>query len=444
MFLNSYQSGPFLEILNPSEKSPIWSTSKPQPKKFDKDSKSYVIFLESPNSKLQIPSTDKPLALTQSHLLLQIFIHPGQPFTLELSVSDSQGTKRRVVFSSAIKEVALHPSHVRAPNCSFPRSTWTNLCIDLQQWTSFSFSSNFRTLDSITVSSFCKIRKILTVKNSIQEESLDCIGKNLEFPAGVQFVNTVVAPDPGNFKRIEEAGSKTSKKIGKRPPITTAPLEKVKRLNLLSGVIQQKQGKTANTFYVKKDENKVLEVPNATGRNDKNAKQDSSAGRRFSVGGNSELHVDEPYSPIPLEINLQESPQVHLQEMRLNDFQYLNNVKGTLETSSNSIEEEIVIESCELDENGGNNENEELSNKHNFFPQNKVEEVIDKPTFFANGLNLATQYRPFTPPFIGITRAKVANTEEIPEEVPEIQESIINFQYEPIVSTNLKAYNTNT
>lgn len=431
MFLNSYQSGPFVEILNPSEKSPIWSISKPQIKKFDKDCKSYAIFLETTNCKLQIPSTDKPLALTQSYLLLQIYIHPGHPFSLELGVSDSQCTKRRLLFSSASKEMIIHPLHVRASNFSFPRSTWTNLCIDLQQWTSICFSSNFRTLDSITVSSFCKIRKILTLKNSIQDESLDCIGKNLEFPLGVQFVSKVITPDPSSFKPAEEIGSIRSKKIVKRPPITTAPMEKIKRLNLMSGVIQQKQGKTANTFYVKKDENKVLEIPNVTERKDKNSKPDSSAGRRFSVGGNSELRIDEADSPIPLEINLQESPQVHPQEMRLNDFQYMNNCKDTDEALNNSIEEEIVIESCEMDQNGGNDENEELSNKHNFFPENKVDEVIHKPTFFVNGLKLATQYRPFTPPFVGINRVKEPNNEEIPEEVVEIQESVINFQYEP-------------
>lgn len=424
MFLNAYQSGPFVEVMSSSDKNPIWSTNKPVNRKFDKESKGYTVLLESINSKLQIPSTEKPLVLTQGYLLLQIFVLPAQPFTLELSLTDSQCTKRRLVFSSASKEITIHPLHARVPNCSFPRSTWTNLCIDLHNWTLACFMTNFRSLDSITVSSYCKLRKIFTLKNDPNEESLESICRNLEFPCGVQFLSKTISPDPTISKVAQDEEGKNSKKAVKRPPITTAPIENVKRLTLTSGIMQKKQGKTANTFYTQKTiENKPVDLPIVTERINQNLKQDSLAVRRFSVGGNYELDlIEKPESPIPFEINVQDSPKGVDQESRLNDFQYLTNYRNSVETMTNSIEEEIVIESCLME---GYEEERPESVKHNFFPQTKVEVCCDKPSFFTSKVSLATKLRPFTPPFVGLDGMKSPNHEEILEEVPEIFHELV-------------------
>ena len=371
MFLNAYQSGPCVEVMSSGDKNPIWSTNKPVNKKFDKDSKGYVVLLESTNSKLQIPSTEKPLVLTQGYLVLQIFVLLAQPFTLELSLTDSQCMKRRLVFSSACRELTVHPLHARVPNGSFPRSVWTNLCIDLQNWTFGCFTTNFRALDSITVSCFCKLRKVFTLKNDLGQDYVEGVCKNLEFPFGVQFINKTISPEPGLFKgrqaddEEEEEECKKGKKTVKRPPITTAPIEKVKRLTLGSGVMVKKQGKTANTFFIQKAvENKPVELPVVTERLGQKEKQDPLAARRFSVGGNFELgQVEKPESPIPFEITVQDSPKGIDQESRLNDFQYLTNYRNSVETMTNSIEEEIEIESCLMEEEEEEEEEEEASSE---------------------------------------------------------------------------------
>ena len=47
---------------------------------------------------------------------MQIFIPPGRPFTLETVISTSNGTKRRIIFSPASKDVIINQLHVRVPN----------------------------------------------------------------------------------------------------------------------------------------------------------------------------------------------------------------------------------------------------------------------------------------------------------------------------------------
>ena len=169
MFQNAFQSGPSVEVLSSCDKHQHWSINKPNWKLYEKSVKGYVILIDSHTTKLILPSSDKQtLSLVQPYLVLQIYIMPTQPFTLELSITDISSSKRRLVFSSAAKDLTIHPMHAHIPNLAFLRGTWANISIDLVHCIHACFGhTTFRSLDSITISSFCRLRKVFTMRSPL-------------------------------------------------------------------------------------------------------------------------------------------------------------------------------------------------------------------------------------------------------------------------------------
>jgi hypothetical protein len=108
---------------------------------------------------------DGPLALQQPYLVLQLLLAPGAPFALHLAIVDSCGARRRIQLSTATREVVSHPLHARVPLTVVRRGTWLNLCIDLRSVVSGCFpGQGFRSLDAITVTPVCKLRRIFTLR----------------------------------------------------------------------------------------------------------------------------------------------------------------------------------------------------------------------------------------------------------------------------------------
>ena len=193
----SYQSGPAVEVLNAKDKSPsLRFSSKVRAQVFEKAVKGFILSLESPGLKMTLPADDRhSLNLIQPYLVLQVWIDQGQSFSLELAITDSTNTKRRLMLSSASREMALTPLHARIPNKAMLRGVWMNLSIDLVSFTGRCFHGvTFRSLDAITVTSFCKLRRIFTMRSALWEDqgervqgvTYEPVPKAYDFPPGVE------------------------------------------------------------------------------------------------------------------------------------------------------------------------------------------------------------------------------------------------------------------
>ncbi|XP_031326514.1 protein CFAP20DC isoform X4 [Camelus dromedarius] len=178
MFKNEYQGGAFVEIFsaqgkNPGAKWKILGSPSVIWKEFDKEVKSFVFILEgsSQTNKIQLPKENKQiLGLIQRFLVLQIYIPVGQDFSTELLITDLRNIKRRLYLSTVHKELSSTPLHAKIPLFMIKRKIWCNLCIDLVAFTSEIFKGAvFQSLDGITVSANCKLRKIFTLKSKPQD-----------------------------------------------------------------------------------------------------------------------------------------------------------------------------------------------------------------------------------------------------------------------------------
>ncbi|XP_010571647.1 PREDICTED: uncharacterized protein C3orf67 homolog [Haliaeetus leucocephalus] len=178
MFKNQYQGGPFVEIFsaqgkNPGAKWKIFGNPSAIWKEYDKEVKGFVFVLEGSSqiNKMQLPKeTRQTLGLIQQFLTLQIFVPLGQDFSTELLITDLGNIKRRLYLSTVHKELSITPLHAKIPLFTIKRKIWCNMCIDLVAFTSEIFrGAVFQSLDGITISANCKLRKIFTLKSKPQD-----------------------------------------------------------------------------------------------------------------------------------------------------------------------------------------------------------------------------------------------------------------------------------
>ncbi|KAF1405896.1 hypothetical protein FQV24_0012891, partial [Spheniscus mendiculus] len=170
--------GPFVEIFSAQGKNPgaKWKISgNPSAiwKEYDKEVKGFVFVLEGSSqiNKMQLPKeTRQTLGLIQQFLTLQIFVPLGQDFSTELLITDLGNTKRRLYLSTVHKELSVTPLHAKIPLFTIKRKIWCNMCIDLVAFTSEIFrGAVFQSLDGISISANCKLRKIFTLKSKPQD-----------------------------------------------------------------------------------------------------------------------------------------------------------------------------------------------------------------------------------------------------------------------------------
>ncbi|KFQ00362.1 Uncharacterized protein C3orf67, partial [Haliaeetus albicilla] len=172
------QGGPFVEIFsaqgkNPGAKWKIFGNPSAIWKEYDKEVKGFVFVLEGSSqiNKMQLPKeTRQTLGLIQQFLTLQIFVPLGQDFSTELLITDLGNIKRRLYLSTVHKELSITPLHAKIPLFTIKRKIWCNMCIDLVAFTSEIFrGAVFQSLDGITISANCKLRKIFTLKSKPQD-----------------------------------------------------------------------------------------------------------------------------------------------------------------------------------------------------------------------------------------------------------------------------------
>ncbi|KFP10694.1 Uncharacterized protein C3orf67, partial [Egretta garzetta] len=170
--------GPFVEIFsaqgkNPGAKWKIFGNPSAIWKEYDKEVKGFVFVLEGSSqiNKMQLPKeTRQTLGLIQRFLTLQIFVPLGRDFSTELLITDLGNIKRRLYLSTVHKELYVTPLHAKIPLFTIKRKIWCNMCIDLVAFTSEIFrGAVFQSLDGISISANCKLRKIFTLKSKPQD-----------------------------------------------------------------------------------------------------------------------------------------------------------------------------------------------------------------------------------------------------------------------------------
>ncbi|XP_064288958.1 protein CFAP20DC isoform X2 [Passer domesticus] len=173
MFRNHYQGGRFVEIFSAQGKNPganwkIFGNPSAISKEYDKELKGFVFVLEGNSliNKMKLPrETKQTLGLVQQFLTLQIFVPLGKDFSTELLITDFDNIKRRLYLSTVHKELSVTPLHAKIPLFMIKRKIWCNMCIDLVTFTYKIFrGALFQSLDGITISANCKLRKVFTLK----------------------------------------------------------------------------------------------------------------------------------------------------------------------------------------------------------------------------------------------------------------------------------------
>lgn len=265
-------------------------------------------------------------------------------------------------------------------------------------------------------------------------EGFESIPKNLDFPGGVTFVNQLITPDV-IFPATEAKEVKmTPKKNEARPPLTTAPVEKLKRTGLRTSSVNKKQGNTTTTFFKQKKngaaspkntEKNVIQLIGPKPISPKEARTGTAASNRYSRQIEEEKVVkEEDLGENPLESgeDYENEP-----EMKPNDFLHLTNYRNSEDIMSDSIEEVIEIDNVPQ-ENIDYQPDIYVQPDHHYFPQEESVETGPKPTFFSNGLDQATQYRPFTPPFAGLNSMKNVAVKE-----NEYEDDAVELVYDPVL-----------
>lgn len=208
MFSQTYQKGSYIEIMSSTEKQSAWSIPSHKWKKFDNKLKTYIISLESSTSQL---SYGPSLRLSHPYLLLQLYLFPTKFFTIDIAIADISNTKRRLFFTYSAKEIVKNPLYARLPNHHFPKGKWCNLTLDLQDLTNFCFSgSSFKSIDSISIHSFCKLRRVLTMKTFSEDPP-----KQFSFPIGLSYENKLITAET---PKIHRKGVYKAHKLGGTAP----------------------------------------------------------------------------------------------------------------------------------------------------------------------------------------------------------------------------------
>ncbi len=169
--------------------------------------KSYIYSLQSQNARATLPSDEsRLLALHQRFLVLHIFVPVGFSWAVELVMSDLSGIKRRVNITTTQGKQEVKYFSFRYPIEHLQRGIWLFLAIDVFSFMNVFKGQTFRSLDQLTISSSCKLRRIFTMKEFVEYE----IPKNYWLAQGI----------PQEFQLIELGQEDRNLEFSKNPSVS--------------------------------------------------------------------------------------------------------------------------------------------------------------------------------------------------------------------------------
>ncbi|KAK9806821.1 hypothetical protein WJX72_003835 [[Myrmecia] bisecta] len=240
LFSHDYQAGPAFEVFSPQGSNPLanWQLSHPKSVKkvYDKSVKGYVYSCPGRSGcKMQLPKDEhKSMALLQPFLVLQLYLTPGQPLSIELSVVDQEGTHRRLYLSTAFTEIKITPLHCQIPLTLVQRGAWVNLAVHVADLVAAAFKGvAFQAVNLLILSAVFKVRRIFTLKDQPPDPSASGLGAarsvplpmQFDFPAGIATTTQVL--DFARVHAFAAAASQAARSAAHRSGIRT-PLGKMR------------------------------------------------------------------------------------------------------------------------------------------------------------------------------------------------------------------------
>ena len=175
MYYNKFQTGGSLELYNPTNKELLenWNFTGKCKKIYDKSIKSYMHLLDNGGiSKMSIPKDNISLGIVQGYIVFQIYLLTQKNFSIEISVSDTQNTRHRLIFSSNLRELNMNYFTCVIPMAEIPIGNWVNLSIDVLSFVTYCFKDlTFKSIDNIVFSANGKIRRIFTMRSKINDDN---------------------------------------------------------------------------------------------------------------------------------------------------------------------------------------------------------------------------------------------------------------------------------
>lgn len=212
MYRNSYQAGKSLEILT-TQTLDKWKCTGTVKQAYDKSALGYVVNVDThTNGVMQVPKSDKStLGIVMPFVVLQVYLPSSKQFQCEFRISDNTSTKRRVIFTPGTKTIVKNQLHARIPSAIFRREVWLNLSLNVKEFFEHCFpDSEFKCIDSISLSGQCKIRKVFCMNSPIVDTSqlddesglipeaeswdkgTEPVPKANEYKFGVNFMNQLI------------------------------------------------------------------------------------------------------------------------------------------------------------------------------------------------------------------------------------------------------------
>ena len=146
------------------------------------------------------------LGATQPVLAAQLRVDGGETFSIEVTVVDGDGTRRRLVFSSSFTEVRATPLHCQVPLRDAPRDEWVNVLLPLDELVPACFpgSAGYREIEAIAIRGSCRVRKVFTLRGDVAQNQQSwgdayagrafVIPRECDFPPGVRAAAHTVIP----------------------------------------------------------------------------------------------------------------------------------------------------------------------------------------------------------------------------------------------------------
>ena len=142
-------------------------------KAYDRSVKGYV-YITDLSSKMQLPKDTRKqeLFLLQPFLNLQVKVLDKKQFHVEVTFSDHDKSKKRLIFYSGSQyayskdNISRQGMHSRIPAGMILEGVWLNLQFDVQSFVESCFdATNFRSIDAISISGPALVRRVFTCKN---------------------------------------------------------------------------------------------------------------------------------------------------------------------------------------------------------------------------------------------------------------------------------------
>ena len=134
MFYGRFQTGGSLELYNPNNKDLMsnWEFIGKCRKVYDKSVKSYMHLLDNGAlSKMKMPKDNISLGIVQGYVVFQIYLFSQKNFSIEISFSDTQKIRHRLIFSANLRDLNMNYFTCVIPMAEVPLGTWVNLSIDV-------------------------------------------------------------------------------------------------------------------------------------------------------------------------------------------------------------------------------------------------------------------------------------------------------------------------